>query len=103
MEKRFEQFISQVQTKKFVAISESELSELIGSSQIIFEKDTSLRDYIRIFKTENQFILQETTNKGEIIIRIFENEDEAIQFANDRLQIYDKMWDGCGCKIDYYE
>lgn len=96
LKKRFE-------TEKYLIISDEELADLLKSSKIVFEQDTRLLDYMRILKVENLFYLQEKTNKGEIIIRLFINEAEAMNLVNDRMQIYDKMWDGCGCKIDYYE
>jgi len=89
--------------EKYIVISANELAGLLKSSKIIFEQDTRLRDYIRILQVEGYFILQETSNTSEIIIRLFENVIEAMNLVNDRLQIYDKMWDGCGCKINYYE
>ena len=56
-----------------------------------------------IKRIENLFYVQENTDKGEIIIKHFETEVEAMNLVNDRMEIYDKMWDGCGCKINYYE
>jgi len=35
-------------------------------------------------------------------VRRLGGEDEARAFIRDRLDTYDRMWDGCGCKIDYY-
>lgn len=90
-------------TEKYIVISANELGELLKSSKIIFEQDTRLRDYIRILQIDDHFLLQETSNIGEIIIRSFENVIDAMNLVNDRLQVYDKMWDGCGCKINYYE
>lgn len=92
-----------IKTEKFLIISSDELQGLLQNSQIVFEQDTRIRDYIRILRDEDNFILQETSNTGEIIIRSFENVIDAMNLVNTRLQIYDKMWDGCGCKINYYE
>jgi len=91
------------ETEKCIVISGEELTDLLNASQIIIEQDTRLRDYIRILKTDDCFYLQEKTNLGEIIIRQFNNEVDSMKLVNDRLQVYDKMWDGCGCKINYYE
>lgn len=90
-------------TEKYIVISANELSELLKSSKIVFEQDTRLRDYIRILQIDAHFFLQERTNIGEIIVRQFKTESDAMNFVNERLQVYDKMWDGCGCKINYYE
>lgn len=97
------EFKNRFKTEKYIVISVDELTDILKFSQIVFERDTRLRDYIRILKVDNFFILQETSNTGEIIIRSFENVIDAMNLVNDRMQIYDKMWDGCGCKINYYE
>lgn len=96
-------FVERFIGRKFLTVSEFELGELLSSSSIIFEQDTRIRDMIRILKVENNFFLQEKTNLGEIIIRQFDNEAGATKLVNERMEIYDKMWDGCGCKINYYE
>lgn len=98
-----EDFNKKFKTEKYIVISEEELTGLLNSSKIIFEQDTRLRGYLRILKVRNLFYLQETTNRDEIILRKFSNKHEAMKVVDDRLQIYDKMWDGCGCKINYYE
>ncbi|HEY4756254.1 MAG TPA: hypothetical protein VIH28_09375 [Ignavibacteriaceae bacterium] len=89
--------------EKYIVISDEELTVLLNFSKIVFEHDTKLRDFIRILRIKKLFYLQEKTNKGEIIIRQFKNEADAMNLVNDRMGIYDKMWDGCGCKINYYE
>lgn len=90
-------------TEKYIVISHGELTDLLKSSKIIFEQDTCIRDMIRILKVENHFFIQEKTNLDEIIIRRFDSEADALKLLNERMEIYDKMWDGCGCKINYYE
>ena len=95
--------ISKLDEQKFVVISEQQLNELLNSSQIILEKDTRLRDFIRILRYDENIFLQEKTNHGEIMLRRFSTEEDARKLLNDRMEIYDKMWDGCGCKINYYE
>ena len=94
---------NKLKTEKYLIISADELHEMLKSSVKILEQDTRLRDYIRILKLDDGYIFQETTNNGEIMIRQFNNEADAKNLVNDRMQIYDKMWDGCGCKINYYE
>ena len=96
-------FNKRFKTEKYIVISDEELIDLLRSSKIVFEQDTRLHEFIRILKVQDFFYLQEKTNKGEIMIRQFEIEAEAMNLVNDRMVIYDKMWDGCGCKINYYE
>ena len=52
---------------------------------------------------EDDLILQEKTTKGEYLIRYLKTKKEAEELIKARLKIYEKMWDGCGCKVDYYE
>lgn len=90
-------------TEKYIIISANELAGLLKSSKAVFEQDTRLRDYIRILKLGDIYIVQETTNQGDIVIRPYKTEAEAMSLVIERMEIYDKMWDGCGCKINYYE
>lgn len=92
-----------IKTEKFIIISSDELQELLQNSKVVFQQDTRIRDFIRILRYEDYFLLQEKTNLGEIMIRRFETEADAMKLVNERMEIYDKMWDGCGCKINYYE
>ena len=94
---------NKLRAEKYLIISADDLTEILQTSEIVFEQDTRLRDYIRILKLENLIYLQEKTNLGEIIIRQFNTEADALKLVNERMEIYDKMWDGCGCKINYYE
>ena len=94
---------NKLRAEKYLIISGDDLTEMLQTSEIVFEQDTRIRDMIRILKVENHFFLQEKTNLGEIIIRQFDSEEDALRLVNERMEIYDKMWDGCGCKINYYE
>ena len=83
-------------------ITEIELNDLLLKSQIIVEKDTLISDKIRLLKLNNQLILQEKTKKDEYLIRMVKSLKEGEELIKQRMEIYDRMWDGCGCKVDYY-
>ena len=36
------------------------------------------------------------------VVRRLGERAEADRFIQDRLAQYERMWDGCGCRIDYY-
>lgn len=78
------------------------LDEVFKEFQIIYEADTGLSDKIRILEKDDRYFIQETTNKNEIIFRRMKNLTEAEGLVKQRMEIYEKMWDGCGCKVDYY-
>jgi hypothetical protein len=58
-------YFERFKIEKYLDLSFKELSELLISSEKIFELDTRLRDYIRILKFENVFYLQEITDRGK--------------------------------------
>ena len=85
-----------------MVISENQFKELKSLSKLIVEENTFIQDFIRIFEFQGEFIFQEKTPKGEILIRKFSDIKTANNLVQERLEIYEKMWNGCGCKIDYY-
>ena len=95
--------IASATKKKYLIISELELKELLALSKIIIEENTYISDKIRLLKFNDELILQEKTTKDEYLIRLMKSKKEAEEFINQRLEIYNRMWDGCGCRIDYYK
>ena len=90
--------------KNVLLISRKDLDDLLTMAVVLKEKDTSVNDIIRILKYDNSIIIiQELTDKNEVVLRLEMSLESAILFIQKRMETYDKMWDGCGCKIDYYK
>lgn len=87
----------------YLIIKEDELKSVLDNSEIIRAEDTHLSDFIRLLKYESNLFVQEITFKKEIIIRKINSIEEADKFIQERLDFYERKWDGCDCKIDYYE
>lgn len=98
-----EKILSAAKKNKYSIINKEELEKLLSQSQTLIEKDTHISDKIRLLKLDGDLIIQEKTTKDELLIRIVKTKKEAEDLIAQRLEIYDKMWDGCGCKVDYYE
>lgn len=96
------EIMAEAKKKEYSVINEDDLNNLLSDSKIIIEKDTLISDKIRLLKFEDDFFIQEKSNKNEIIIRIVNSNSEGEIFINNRMETYDKMWDGCGCKVEYY-
>jgi len=94
--------INSVKKKKYLIISEEDLDELLSTSELLVEENTYMSDKIRLLKYRDQLILQEKTTKDEYIIRSMNTKEDAEKFINERLEVYNRMWDGCGCKVEYY-
>lgn len=95
--------ISSAKKKKYLILRRDELDELLSNSELILEENTFISDKIRLVKLDNDLILQEKTTNDEYLIRIVKSEEVAKELIRQRLEIYEKMWDGCGCRIEYYE
>jgi len=98
------ELMNKLKRKKIVILPEETLDDIlkIKGLKIIREDDTHISDHIRILKINSVIILQERTTKHELSLRKLKSIEEANKVVNDRLETYEKMWDGCGCKVDYY-
>ena len=97
------ELIKEFKSKKVILLPKGELSALLNSCKILIEKDTVINDKVRVLKQDNIFIFQEITNKDEIALRKFTCLKDAETLVKDRLTVYENMWNGCGCKVNYYE
>ncbi len=88
---------------KFLKITMDQVNELLTHCQLLVEHDTMVSDKIRLFLCGGTYLVQEKSDKDEFLVRAFDTELQARQFIMDRMKIYEDMWDGCGCKVYYYD
>ena len=79
------------------------LESLLEECVLLREERPAVAEPLRLFRCGDSFIFQETSDAGEILVRRFETEEAAGALIAKRLDAYDRIWDGCGCKIDYHE
>ena len=87
----------------YLIIEEDDLKSILENSEILRVEDTHLSDFIRLIKFEGILFIQELSLKNEIILRKINSLADADKFIQERLDFYERKWDGCGCKIDCYE
>jgi len=87
---------------QLVAIDRDTLRELTDASDVLREDDTHLAGWIRILAFGDLILVQEETPKGEVLVRRMASRESADSFVDLRMQTYERMWDGCGCKVDYF-
>lgn len=97
-----QQIINKARKKIYIEVSKEEVNELLTNSKIILEENTYISGKIRLLKYEADFFIQEKTTNDEFLIRMVKTKKDGEVFIKQRLEIYEKMWDGCGCKVDYY-
>lgn len=98
-----QKLISELEKNKVVLLNKDQLAQILLDSELIIKENTILNNYIRVLKLHDYILIQELTDKDEIAIRRTESIQQAKSFIKSRIDLYDKMWDGCGCKINYYD
>jgi hypothetical protein len=86
-----------------LGLSPDELAGLLEAAEFVREEDTCISGLIRIIRLRNTMLVQEETPDHKIVVRIRPTREAAEEFVSRRLETYERMWDGCGCKVDYSE
>jgi hypothetical protein len=70
--------------------------------RVMERHDTGLRGELLIVAGAAGLAVVEEPSTVERVVRPLPSLQAARELLADRLATYDRMWDGCGCKIDYY-
>ena len=99
-----ETILSGLEDSPRLSLSPEELAELLAAATIVREEDTCISGMMRILLLGDDTVLvQEETPRREALVRVRPSLEAAGDFVRQRLEIYERMWDGCGCKVDYDE
>ncbi|MFQ5536331.1 MAG: hypothetical protein ACE5GJ_02655 [Gemmatimonadota bacterium] len=55
-----------------------------------------------IYRWNDGYLAVEEPSRTERVVRRLSNREAVRAFVDNRLDTYERMWDGCGCKVDYY-
>ena len=97
--------LGQLIRQKLTVLPAGDENKILRHFDIIDEEDTMISGPIRILTGEIGFVVMEYPNdgSGSIVLHLFSELAAAEHFVHERLATYERMWDGCGCKIDYYK
>lgn len=87
--------------ERFVSLSTTDWTELAGQCEEVERHDTFLAGDLLVVRTGEGLAAVEQPAQGTRIVRRLAGLDEARRFVDARLETYDNMWNGCGCKVDY--
>ncbi|MDX2437435.1 MAG: hypothetical protein QNL88_10335 [Acidobacteriota bacterium] len=96
-----QELIAQIEKLGIIALDGVALPELLEKVEAVRADDTCVAGWIRILRINDYFTVQEQTPGGDVLVRRMVSREAAERFVEDRLNDYERMWDGCGCKIDY--
>lgn len=91
-----------LQTQRVVTLSKDEWTAVASAFPVQHRHTTGLRGDLLIVRTNVGPAAVEEPKPHERVVRLFDGENDIGPFVTDRLAAYERMWDGCGCRIDYY-
>ncbi len=85
-----------------VVVSLGEWEELAPGFATVLREDTLVSGDILVAEGPCGPVIVEQSRTEERTVRRAADLEAARVFVAERLATYDRMWNGCGCKIDYY-
>lgn len=98
-----EELNSRLDAERIVPIPAAEWAELADGFEEVERHDTGVAGDLLIVRGELGLAAVEQPSPGERVVRQLSHLEEARRFVRRRLDEYERMWDGCGCKIDYHK
>jgi hypothetical protein len=89
--------------QRIVKLSAEEWERVADHFVVLETHDTRLAGKLLLVRDGRGLAAVEQPAPGRRVIRRLDGESEARAFIQERLDTYDRMWDGCGCKIDYFD
>jgi hypothetical protein len=75
-------------------IPDTVLSRLLVEAELLREAMVFGRDPLRLFRYSRRYLVQETSDREEILLRGYASRDDAEDFLTCRLEDHERQWDG---------
>ena len=89
-------------TERIVVVPSSDWPQLSAIFTEMERHDTGFAGALVLLRFENDLAALEQPSADRWVVRRLGDRSEADRFIRDRLAQYERMWDGCGCRVDYY-
>lgn len=97
-----EELKRRLRSERIVRLTAAEWAALADDFDELERHATHVAGDLIIVRAEVGPAAVEQPSREERVIRRLADGDEARRFVLRRLEEYERMWDGCGCRIDYY-
>ena len=87
---------------RIVELSDADWSGIEDRVEITESHETGQAGKLLIVELDGRTAAVESPAPGKRVVRHLESPAGVRKFVTDRLDTYERMWNGCGCKIDYY-
>ena len=86
-----------------VPLSAKEWGDLEAHFPVEERHQTQLAGELLIVRFEGNLAAVEAPSRDARVARFLGGREEARAFVARRMEEYERMWDGCGVKVDYFE
>lgn len=86
----------------FVVLTLEEWQDVSPAFEEVERHRTFLAGDLVIARDDQGPVAVEEPRPRERVVRRLAGEEDVRAFVQDRLDTYERMWDGCGCKVEYY-
>ena len=86
-----------------VPLTASEWEELAHRFPVVERHPTQLAGDLLIVGLDDALVAVESPSRDARVARLLGGEDQARAFVARRMEEYERMWDGCGVKVNYYD
>lgn len=97
-----EELVRRLVTERVVSLTADAWAALADGIEEVERHSTGVAGDLLIVRVESHLAAVEEPSSGNRVVRRLADTDEAGEFVRQRLEQYERMWDGCGCKVDYY-
>ena len=96
------QLNARLKREGIVALSAAEWMAVAGGFEEMQRHQTFIAGDLLIVKGDAGFAAVEQPSPDQRVVRHLRDSDDVHRFVLQRMGEYERMWDGCGCRIDYY-
>ncbi|UCD23008.1 MAG: hypothetical protein JSW51_08020 [Gemmatimonadota bacterium] len=96
-----EQLEQQLSDASLVQLTAEEWTGIAGEFELVERHRTSVAGDLLIVRGKIELFAVEQPTPETRVARVLSDIPEASRFVAERMDQYERMWDGCGCRIDY--
>jgi hypothetical protein len=96
-----DEILARVRGQGIVTLEVAEWARIQGAFQEVERHATFIAGDLVIARDGDGLVAVEEPSPARRVIRRLAPQ-EVRAFVQDRLDTYERMWDGCGCKVEYY-
>ncbi len=87
---------------EIVVLETAAWQAIANTVRVLEQHDTLIKGMLTIIDTSVGPAAVEEPSTNVRVIRRLRDTAAVRAFIEERLKVYERMWDGCGCKVDYF-